>query len=215
MDIDLDAIEVRVLGSLMEKELATPEYYPLSLNALINACNQKTNRSPVLSLDEKAVSIALQSLKEQRIVYQSDASRVPKYWQSFTKQNNLNSRESALLCLLLLRGPQTPGELRSRAENMCSFEDLDQVFLSLENLMTTGLVAQLPRQPGQKEQRFVHLLAVESGNTDQIAALPEQVMIERVSTHTRLETLEQSVAALREEIEQLKNDFSSFKKHFE
>ena len=215
MDIDLDAIEVRVLGSLMEKELATPEYYPLSLNALINACNQKTNRSPVLSLDEKAVSIALQSLKEQRIVYQSDASRVPKYWQSFTKQNNLNNRESALLCLLLLRGPQTPGELRSRAENMCSFEDLDQVALSLENLMTTGLVAQLPRQPGQKEQRFVHLLAVESSNTDQVAARPEQVMIERVSAHTRLDTLEQSVATLREEIEQLKNDFSSFKKHFE
>jgi len=173
MDIDLDTIEVRVLGSLMEKELATPEYYPLSLNALINACNQKTNRSPVLSLDEKTVSIALQSLKQQRIVYQSDASRVPKYWQSFAKQNNLNNRESALLCLLLLRGPQTPGELRSRAENMCSFEDLDQVALSLENLMTTGLVAQLARQPGQKEQRFVHLLAVESGNTDQIAALPE------------------------------------------
>jgi uncharacterized protein YceH (UPF0502 family) len=215
MDIELDTIEVRVLGSLMEKELATPEYYPLSLNALINACNQKTNRSPVLSLDEKAVSIALQSLKEQRIVYQSDASRVPKYWQSFSKQNNLNNRESALLCLLLLRGPQTPGELRSRAENMCSFEDLDQVALSLENLMTTGLVAQLPRQPGQKEQRFVHLLAVESGNTDQIAARPEQVMIERVSAHTRLDILEQSVATLREEIEQLKNDFSSFKKHFE
>ncbi len=215
MDMDLDAIEVRVLGSLMEKELATPEYYPLSLNALINACNQKTNRSPVLSLDEKAVSIALQSLKEQRIVYQSDASRVPKYWQSFAKQNNLNSRETALLCLLLLRGPQTPGELRSRAENMCSFEGLDQVFLSLENLMTTGLVAQLPRQPGQKEQRFVHLLAVESDNTDQFAARPEPVLVERVSVHTRLETLEQSVAALREEIEQLKNDFSSFKKHFE
>jgi uncharacterized protein YceH (UPF0502 family) len=185
------------------------------LNALINACNQKTNRSPVLSLDEKAVSIALQSLKEQRIVYQSDASRVPKYWQSFSKQNNLNNRESALLCLLLLRGPQTPGELRSRAENMCSFEDLDQVALSLENLMTTGLVAQLPRQPGQKEQRFVHLLAVESGNTDQIAARPEPVLIERVSAHTRLDILEQSVATLREEIEQLKNDFSSFKKHFE
>jgi hypothetical protein len=215
MDIDLDAIEVRVLGSLMEKELATPEYYPLSLNALINACNQKTNRAPVLSLDEKSVSIALQSLKEQRIVYQSDASRVPKYWQSFAKQNNLNSRESALLCLLLLRGPQTPGELRSRAENMCSFEDLDQVFLSLENLMTTGLVAQLPRQPGQKEQRFVHLLAVESGNTDQLAARPEPVLVERVSAQTRLGTLEQSVVALREEIEQLKNDFSSFKKNFE
>ncbi|WP_319588296.1 DUF480 domain-containing protein [uncultured Desulfobulbus sp.] len=215
MEIDLDTIEVRVLGSLMEKELATPEYYPLSLNALINACNQKTNRAPVLSLDEKAVSVALQLLKEQRIVYQSDASRVPKYWQSFTKQNNLNSRESALLCLLLLRGPQTAGELRSRAENMCSFEDLDQVFLSLENLTTTGLVAQLARQPGQKEQRFVHLLAVESGNTDHIVARPEPVLIERVSVHTRLETLEQSVAALRGEIEQLKNDFSSFKKHFE
>jgi uncharacterized protein len=215
MDIDLDAIEVRVLGSLMEKELATPEYYPLSLNALINACNQKTNRFPVLSLDEKAVNIALQSLKEQRIVYQSDASRVPKYWQSFAKHNNLNNRESALLCLLLLRGPQTPGELRSRADNMCSCEDLDQVALSLENLMTTGLVAQLPRQPGQKEQRFVHLLAVESNNTEQVAARPEQVMIERVSANTRLDSLEQSVATLREEIEQLKNDLASFKKHFE
>jgi uncharacterized protein len=215
MDTELDAIEVRVLGSLMEKELATPEYYPLSLNALINACNQKTNRSPVLSLDEKAVSNALQSLKEQRIVYQSDASRVPKYWQSFTKQHNLNNRESALLCLLLLRGPQTPGELRSRADNMCFFEDLDQVALSLENLMTTSLVVQMPRQPGQKEQRFAHLLAFESNNTEQVAARPEQVVMERVSAHTRLDTLEQSVAALREEIEQLKNDFSSFKQHFE
>jgi len=211
----LNPIEIRVLGSLMEKELATPEYYPLSLNALTNACNQKTNRSPVLSLDEQTVSSALRSLKEQRIVYQSDASRVPKYWQAFAKDNNLNNREAALLALLLLRGPQTPGELRSRADNLCSCESLEQVFLALENLITIGLVAQLPRQPGQKEQRFVHLLADESGNVEQVAAQPEQVKEARVSENDRLVELEQTVASLRQELEELKDEFNSFKKHFE
>jgi uncharacterized protein YceH (UPF0502 family) len=213
----LDAVEVRVLGSLMEKELATPEYYPLSLNALTNACNQKTNRSPVLSLDEPTVSAALQSLQAQRIVYRSDAGRVPKYWQAFAKDNNLTSREAALLSLLLLRGPQTPGELRSRADSMCSCESLEQVLLSLENLITTGLVAQLPRQPGHKEQRFAHLLLVagESGTVEQLAGQPEQMMAAKAPEDERLVELEQTVASLRQELEQLKDDFISFKKHFE
>lgn len=211
----LDTIEIRVLGSLMEKELATPEYYPLSLNALTNACNQKTNRAPVLSLDEQAVSGALHSLKEQRIVYQSDASRVPKYWQAFSKNNNLTNRESALLCLLLLRGPQTPGELRSRADSMCPCESLEQVALSLDNLMTTGLVAQLPRQPGQKEQRFIHLLAAGSDAQEQGAMLPDQMAAVRASADDRLAALEQVVASLQDELDQLKKDFVWFKQQVE
>ena len=211
----LDPIEIRILGSLMEKELATPEYYPLSLHALTNACNQKTNRMPVLSLDEQTVSGALQSLKDQRIVYQSDASRVPKYWQAFAKTNNLTNRESALLCLLLLRGPQTPGELRSRADSMCPCESLEQVALSLDNLITTGLVAQLPRQPGQKEQRFIHLLAAESGALEQVATQSQQTVAARTPAGDRLAALEQEMASLREELEQLKNEFITFKQHFE
>ncbi len=212
MDNILNATEVRVLGSLMEKELATPEYYPLSLNALTNACNQKTNRSPVLSLDTDTVISALHSLKEKYIVYQSDASRVPKYWQGFTKHNNLINRETALLCLLLLRGPQTVGELRNRADNLCSFENLEQASQSLDNLVTTGLVIQLPRQPGQKEQRFAHLLAGEPDNGEQVASRPT---MERQEERNRVAELEQSVEQLREEIEALKIDFLTFKKHFE
>ena len=215
MDIILDTIEVRVLGSLMEKELATPEYYPLSLNALINACNQKTNRSPVLFLDAKQVAGALQSLKEKRIVYQSDASRVPKYWHDFAKQKNLISREAALLCLLLLRGPQTAGELRNRADNLCPCDNIEEVFHSLENLSTTGLIAQLPRQPGQKEQRFAHLLAGEPEHIEQVVARQEPVMLEIEAENNRLVELEQSVMELKEEIAFLKKEFLSFKKEFE
>ncbi len=215
MDIILDAMEVRVLGSLMEKELATPEYYPLSLNALVNACNQKTNRSPVLSLDAETVASALQSLKRQHLVYQSDASRVPKYWQDFAKQNNLINRESALLSLLLLRGPQTAGELRSRAETLCPLQNIEEVFLALENLSTTGLVVQLPRQPGQKEQRYAHLLAGEPETVERVAARQEPVMIVREAADNRIADLEQALTVLRGEMEQLKNEFVAFKKNFE
>jgi uncharacterized protein YceH (UPF0502 family) len=215
MDIMLDAIEIRVLGSLMEKELATPEYYPLSLNALINACNQKTNRSPVLSLEAKQVAVALQSLKEKRIVYQSDASRVPKYWHDFARQNNLIAREAALLCLLLLRGPQTGGELRSRSDTLCAFDTLEEVFHSLENLATTGLVTQLPRQPGQKEQRFAHLLAGAPEPAEQVVARQEPVMMAVEVEQTRIAELEKTVASLKEEMELLKQEFASFRKQFE
>ncbi len=215
MDIILDKIEVRVLGSLMEKELATPEYYPLSLNALINACNQKSNRFPVLSLDDESVVSGLQSLKKKRLVCQSDTSRVPKYWHDFTKQNNLIRREAALLCLLLLRGHQTAGELRSRTERLCSFESLEEVFQYLDNLSEIGFVAKLPLQPGRKEQRFAHLLSGEPEIIEQSFIRQEPVMSAAEPDNDRIAELEKSVAFLREEIELLKNEFISFKKEFE
>lgn len=214
MDVVLDAIEVRVLGSLIEKELATPEYYPLSLNALVNACNQKTNRSPVLALDADTVSETVRALKEKHIVYQSDASRVAKYWQGFAKQYNLVNREAALLGLLLLRGPQTAGELRSRADNLCACDSLEQVTQSLDNLISTGLVVQLARQPGQKEQRYAHLLAGEP-EAEQAAARQETVVVVRKAGDERIAELEQAVAMLREELDGLKSAFLAFQQSFE
>ncbi len=214
MSIILNPIEVRVFGSLMEKELATPEYYPLSLNALVNACNQKTNRSPVFSLDERQVVSALHSLKEKKLVYRSDAGRVSKYWHDFFKQNNLIRREAALLCLLLLRGSQTAGELRTRTERLCSFENIEEVFQYLDNLSDIGLVAKLPRQSGQKEQRFTHLLAGEPENIDQVSARQEPIMITVEADNDRIAELEKSVAYLQEEIDTLKNEFLTFKKEF-
>ncbi|MBU1568289.1 MAG: YceH family protein [Proteobacteria bacterium] len=215
MDIILDKIEVRVLGSLMEKELATPEYYPLSLNALTNACNQKTNRLPVLSLGEDSVVGALQSLKKKRLVGQSDTSRVAKYWHDFIKQNNLIRKEAALLCLLLLRGHQTAGELRSRTERLCSFENLEEVFQYLDNLSEIGFVVKLPLQPGQKEQRFAHLLSGEPENIEQIFIRHEADTFAGEHDNDRIAELEKSVAYLKEEIEILKNEFFFFKKEFE
>jgi uncharacterized protein YceH (UPF0502 family) len=215
MDIILNEIEVRVLGSLMEKEVTTPEYYPLSLNGLINACNQKSNRSPVLSLDERTVASAVQSLKEKQLLYQSDASRVPKYWQNFGKQNNLISSEAALLCLLFLRGPQTVGELRNRCERLYSFENLEEVSRSLDDLSKIDFIVKLPLQPGRKEHRYAHLLAGEPGNIEQVAARQEPVMLEVKAENNRLAVLEESVAYLKEEIEVLKKEFLSFKNEFE
>jgi len=215
MDIILDTIEVRVLGSLLEKDLATPEYYPLSLNALINACNQKTNRLPILALDEGTVVNALQSLKKKRLVGQSDTSRVPKYWHDFIKQNNLIRLEAALLCLLLLRGPQTAGELRGRTERLCAFENPEEVLRYLDNLAEIGFVRKLPRQPGQKEQRFAHLLSGEPENTEQFSNQLEPTTAITDTENDHIAELIKSVALLKEEIEILKNEFLSFKKEFE
>lgn len=215
MDIILDAIEVRVLGSLMEKELATPEYYPLSLNGLINACNQKTSRLPVMSLDEEEVAGALQSLKEKRLVFQSDASRVAKYLHNFGKEHNLIRREAALFCTLLLRGPQTAGELRSRTERLCTFDNLEEVGQALDNLSAIGLVARLPLQPGRKEQRYAHLLAGEPESLDRTATYREPVIITAGADNDRLAELEKSVTSLKEELEMLKNEFLLFRKEFQ
>src|SRR5262252_11005800 len=162
MFLTLTPIEARVLGSLVEKEITTPEYYPLSLNALINACNQKSNREPVMTLDEDAVRSAIRSLNDQGLTrYASTDSRVGKCEHRLNETFNFHRHEIALLCVLLLRGPQTPGELRTRTERMYSFEDLEAVHSALNHLMRRDppLVKVLPRQPGTKESRFMHLLS--------------------------------------------------------
>src|SRR5579862_5385338 len=163
MNILLDDAETRVLGSLVEKELTTPEYYPLSLNALLNACNQKSNRDPVMTLNESAVSQALRILGKEGLAGPADAmdNRVTKFEHRLQEAFNLDRREIAILCELLLRGPQTPGELRSRAERMYRFDDLGQVQSTLQRLAQREppVVKVLPRQPGTKEARCAHLLS--------------------------------------------------------
>src|SRR5271169_3444759 len=161
MDILLSDVETRVLGSLVEKETTTPEYYPLSLNALVNACNQKSNRDPVMTLDEETVRRALRSLTDQAMVRSASGdSRVAKFEHRLNELYNFHRHEIAVLCVLLLRGPQTPGELRTRAERMYAFEDLDGVHSALNLLMRREppLVKVLPRQAGTKEARYMHLL---------------------------------------------------------
>src|SRR5579872_6224014 len=168
MDI-LTANEVRVLGALIEKEITTPDYYPLSLNALVNACNQKNNREPVMTLNEEAVRSALDGLRDQRLAGPAGGadSRVTKYEHRIQEVFNFSRGETAILCVLLLRGPQTPGELRGRTERMHHFEDLTEVQSSLQRLMQRepALVAALPRQQGTKEIRYVELLSGSRANT--------------------------------------------------
>src|SRR6266513_3168302 len=161
MDWQLDAAEVRVLGALMEKEITTPDYYPLSLNALINACNQKSNREPVVSYDEETVEAALDALRHKGLSLRVTGrdSRVPKHEQRFTERFNLGRREAAIMCMLMLRGPQTVGELRGRTDRLYTFEDLEGVESTLNRLAEAGYVKRLPRQAGFKESRYTHLLA--------------------------------------------------------
>src|SRR5438105_6097388 len=160
MDWQLDPAELRVLGALMEKEIATPDYYPLSLNALVNACNQKSNREPVVSYDEETVETALAELRHKGLCMRvTGEGRVAKHEQRFTERDNLGRREAAVLCVLMLRGPQTVGELRGRTDRLYTFEDLEGVESTLNRLAEAGYVKRLPRQAGFKEARFTHLLA--------------------------------------------------------
>src|ERR1700693_865404 len=163
MEIKLTETEVRVLGALIEKDITTPEYYPLSLNALVNACNQKTNRDPVMQLAEDAVRDALAGLQQQRMAGPARGadSRVTKYEQRLQEVFNFTRPEIAVLCILLLRGPQTPGELRGRTERIFHLEPLDDVQAPLQKLMQREppLAKVLPRQPGTKESRYAHLFA--------------------------------------------------------
>jgi uncharacterized protein YceH (UPF0502 family) len=225
MNVLLNEVECRVLGSLIEKEISTPEYYPLSLNALVNACNQKSNRDPVMNLDEAAVRQALHSLDGQSLVRYVSASdsRVTKYEHRLQEAFNFYRHEVAILCVLLLRGPQTPGELRTRAERMHPFEDLGAVQSSLQHLMKREppLAKVLPRQRGTKESRYAHLL---SGDVESFE--PESEVEASTATSSvdgeRIVLLEKEVAALRhnvadfeKEIADLRQQFSQFKKQFE
>ena len=214
----LNEVECRVLGALVEKEAATPEYYPLSLNALVNACNQKSNRDPVMNLDEAAVREALYSLEGQSLVRSVSPAdtRVTKYEHRLQEAYNFYRHEIAILCLLLLRGPQTPGELRSRSERLHTFDDLGAVQSSLQHLMKREppLVKPLPRQPGTKETRYGHLL---SG--DVVQAQPEPRVHadagERSVDGDRVRKLEEEIAALKNEMADLKQQFALFRKQFE
>ena len=218
MEILLNATEVRVLGALVEKDITTPDYYPLSLNALTNACNQKNNRDPVMMLDEHAVRDALSSLQEQRLAGPASGadSRVTKYEHRLQEVFNFNRGEIAVLCVLLLRGPQTPGELRGRTERMHHFEDLDQVQSALQRLMQREppLAKVLPRQPGTKEARYAHLLAGEvEGWTAQAEAQASGVADS--ADAARVELLESTVAELQNQVAELKQQFAEFRKQFE
>lgn len=216
MELILNEIEARVLGSLLEKELATPEYYPLSLNALQNACNQKTNREPVAAYDEKTVARALESLREKQLAEATGAGRVPKYGESLIQARNLVRSEAAALAVLLLRGPQTAGEIKGRTERMHRFASLAEVESSLQVLEELGLAKRLPRQPGQKEARYAHLLMGEMIPAPEASLPPaEPVMLEVRAENERLAKLEQDLESLRRDLEELKAAFLDFKKQFE
>lgn len=213
MDIQLTDTEIRVMGSLMEKSLATPDYYPLSLNALTNACNQKSSRDPVVAYDEATVETAVDQLIQKHLVHRSDASRVAKFEELLSRRHSLIPRETGVLCVLLLRGPQTVGELRARTSRMCRLDSIEEVLETLKNLEELGFARRLPRWAGHKESRYAHLLAVESSPPEAADALSVGDAADGLDE--RVDALEQEVAALRSEIEALNEAFEFFKKQFE
>src|SRR5579872_2792174 len=220
MDIVLNEVEARVLGSLVEKDVTTPDYYPLSLNALVNACNQKNNRDPVMNLDEDAVRQALDTLQAKRLAGPTSSadSRVTKYEHRLQEVFNFTRGETAILCVLLLRGPQTPGELRGRTERMHHFEDLDEVQSTLQRLMQRDppLARVLPRQPGTKESRYKHLLAGDVEDVTEVQRPPTASPVRSTSTDLdRMDRLEDEVANLHRQFAEFKQEFANFRKQFE
>jgi uncharacterized protein YceH (UPF0502 family) len=214
----LNAVEIRVLGSLIEKDITTPDYYPLSLNALLNACNQKNNREPLMNLVEDAVRQALDTLHAQNLAGPAGGadSRVTKYEHRLQEVFNFSRGETAILCVLLLRGPQTPGELRGRAERMHPFEALDEVQSTLQRLMQRELpiVKVLPRQPGTKEARYIHLLGGDAEEPS-VAKAPSPAIANNSGNSGALLRLEGEVQELRLEVADLKQQLASFRKAFE
>jgi uncharacterized protein len=209
----LSPVEIRILGCLVEKELATPEYYPLSLNALTNACNQKSNRDPVMSLAEDEVAQGLDDLRRRQLIYRSaEGVRTLRYCHHLEGMLHLNRSELAVLAILLLRGPQTIGEIRTRCERMVAFADLAEVEAVLNALSTAepSLAVQLPRQPGRKECRYIDLLRAES--------IVEDTVIEQGGQPTsgdRLTQLEEKVSLLEQEITRLQEEISSILAQFD
>ncbi len=213
MELNLDSAERRVLGSLLEKDITTPEYYPLTLNALQAACNQKSNRDPVMELNEADLRSALHSLEQKGWAGLARAEgRVPRFEHRMGEVLNLGRRETALICTLLLRGPQTPGELRGRSERMHRLEDLDEVQLVLQKLIEHDppLARLLPRQPGTKEARYADLFGGQELVTNEAAspAVP-------APREDRLALLESEIAHLRAELESLRQQFADFRRQFE
>ncbi len=212
----LTEIEARVLGALIEKDVTTPDYYPLSLNALVNACNQKNNRDPVMNLDEAAVRDALASLQEKRLAGPASGadSRVTKFEHRLQEVFNFDRREVAVICVLLLRGVQTPGELRGRTDRMYHFETLEDVVATLDRLAkrTPPLTCMLPRQPGTKESRYMHLFF---GDAPPVEAAPMAAHVPASPIGDRVTALEEQVSRLRTELTDVQQQLAAFRKQFE
>jgi uncharacterized protein YceH (UPF0502 family) len=210
--------EVRVLGSLVEKQLTTPEYYPLTLNALTAACNQKSNRDPVVSYNETTILAAIDSLRDKNLVYlyYGSSSRAVKYKHMLPSVFELESPEVAVIAVLLLRGPQTLGELRERTGRLHEFAGLGEVQETLDGLTRRDepLVVKLERQPGQKEARFAHLLSGEI-DIEHLAIIHEKTSSSAHGSNERLEKLEQEVERLSEELSSFRATFDEFRKQFE
>ena len=221
MDFVLTPIEARIIGALIEKEASTPDYYPLTLNALAAACNQKSNRDPVMSLDEKDLARSLEELSYGKGLAGQvtvTGSRVPKYRHNLLNKLSLSPPEKAVLCVLLLRGPQTMGKLRSRTARLHRFAALAEVEAALRELIEwegSPLVAELPPSPGQREHRFAHLLCGPVEVDESASAPPaDPAVLEVRAENERLSALEADVAALREQVESLKTELAAFKEQF-
>ncbi len=214
MSGQLTETEARIVGALVEKQLTTPEYYPLTMNALIAACNQKTNREPVVSFDEPTVSRSLEDLRDKNIVYvfYGSTSRVPKYKHMLPQVYELEPSETAVICVLMLRGPQTIGEIKERTGRLYDFRDLNDVNETLEALAKRDepLIVRLERAPGQKEARYAHLLSGEV-----TSYTPPERVSRGTANDERLEKLEQELESLRTELNSFKQEFEDFKKQFE
>ena len=221
MEALLNAVEVRALGALIEKKITTPEYYPLTLNSLTTACNQKSNRDPVVSLEEKAVVRALESLREKGLARQVSGvdMRVPKHYHLFDEKMCLTPPQVAALCVLLLRGPQTVGEVRGRSGRLYEFADLEEVERVLTGLVERSegaLVVQLARQPGRKESRYAHVLMGEPEENKAYAEGPvDAVALEVRAEDERITALEEQVQILKNELADVRNAFAQFREQFD
>jgi uncharacterized protein YceH (UPF0502 family) len=215
MDIILNDSEVRILASLIEKEMTTPDYYPLSLNSLTNACNQKSNRNPIVSYDETAVARGLGSLQEKGLVRKTltAGSRVTKYLHSVLDRFDLSRQEMAILCEIMLRGPQTVGEVRSHTERMDIFNSLEEVENTLQGLAEHDppLTIKMPRETGRKECRYMHLLL---GDTEPLHNFSVEPAAIQVSSEEKIRKLEEEIARIQSELEELKQAFFEFKSQF-
>jgi uncharacterized protein len=213
----LNEYELRALGAMVEKHIATPDYYPMTLNALVNACNQKNHRDPVVSYDETIVAKALDGLREKNLAYvfHGSEARAPKYGHLFPKAFDLSEAETPLMCVLILRGPQTSGELRSRTQHLRSFGSLAEVETLLQGLSLRDmpLVVKLPRQPGSRESRFAHLLGgpVEVELSEE-PPHPAPSVLQRHSENDKIAKLEEEIASLRMELSDLKQQFAELKR---
>ena len=215
MNVILNASEVRILASLIEKDMTTPEYYPLSLNSLTNACNQKSNRNPIVSYDEDTVVRGLGQLQEKGLVRKTltSGSRVNKFLHAVLDQFDLSRQEMAIICELMLRGPQTVGEVRSHTERMATFESLEEVESTLQGLAQHDppFTLKIPRESGRKECRYMHLF---SGGLETLTDFTEELAAIQISSEEKIRKFEEEIAMMRSELEELKRAFSEFKSQF-